>query len=65
MELTIGTETFAPVTKMSSLRILISIGVKFGRYLCMCIEQADAVSEFLQAKLEEEIYVKARINTYT
>ena len=33
------TETFALVAKMSSLQILISIGVKFN----MCIEQADAV----------------------
>ena len=48
------TETFAPVAKMISLRILLSIAVNYN----MEIEQADAVSAFLQADLNEEIYMK-------
>ena len=47
-------ETFAPVAKMSSLRILLSIAVKYD----LIVEQIDAVSAFLQANLEEEIYTK-------
>jgi hypothetical protein len=48
------TETFAPVAKMASLRIILSIAVKYD----LLIEQIDVVSAFLQSELEEEIYMK-------
>lgn len=48
------TETFAPVAKMGSLRIILAIAVKYD----LLIEQIDVVSAFLQSELEEEIYMK-------
>jgi hypothetical protein len=47
-------ETFAPVAKMASLRILLAIAVKFD----LLIEQVDAITAFLQSELDEEIYMK-------
>lgn len=47
-------ETFAPVAKMLSLRIILAIAVKYN----LIVEQADAVSAFLQANLEEEIFMR-------
>ncbi len=46
--------TYAPVAKMPSLRIFLSIVTQFGMYLV----QIDVDTAFQMAQLEEEIYIK-------
>jgi Reverse transcriptase (RNA-dependent DNA polymerase) len=46
-------ETFAPIAKMSTVRILLSIAVNLGWSLC----QMDVKNTFLQGTLEEEVYM--------
>jgi hypothetical protein len=47
------TETFAPVTKLTSLRLFLAMANQF----CMRMIQLDITTAFLNAKLDEEIYV--------
>lgn len=47
-------ETYAVVANMNSLRILLSVCCAFG----LVIEQLDVDTAYLNAKLEEEIYIK-------
>lgn len=47
-------ETFAPVAKMNSFKILMAIAVKFD----LIVEQIDAKSAFLQSELNENIYME-------
>jgi hypothetical protein len=48
------TETFAPVAKMTTIRIVVSLAAKFGWE----IHQMDVKSAFLHGDLLEEIYMK-------
>lgn len=45
-------ETFTPVVRYSSIRLLIALAVKRG----MNIDQMDAVTAYLQGTLDEDIY---------
>lgn len=47
-------ETFSPVVRHTSLRIMFALGIKNG----MQIYQMDAVTAFLQSELQETIYMK-------
>src|SRR5699024_4894705 len=47
-------ETYSPVVRHSSIRLLVALAVKNG----WSIDQMDVVTAFLQAKLEEDIYMK-------
>ena len=47
-------ETYAPVAKMTSLRIVLAIAAK----LHFDIQQMDVETAFLNAKLKEEVYVE-------
>ncbi|KAM7461061.1 hypothetical protein LguiA_029182 [Lonicera macranthoides] len=47
-------ETFAPVTKMNTVRVLLSLAANFGWKL----QQFDVKNAFLQGNLEEEIYME-------
>jgi hypothetical protein len=51
--------TFAPVVKFTSLGIMFAVAVHFG----LTIYQIDIVTAFLNAKLEEEIYMSATWST--
>ena len=46
-------ETFSPVVRFSSIRMLLSFALQHG----MHIHQMDVVSAFLHGRLEEEIYM--------
>jgi Reverse transcriptase (RNA-dependent DNA polymerase) len=46
-------ETFAPVAKMSTVRILLSVATNLGLNLF----QIDVKNEFLQGNLEEKVYM--------
>lgn len=48
------TETFAPVAKMSTIRVMLSIAVSNN----LIIHQMDVKTAFLNGKLEEEIFMK-------
>jgi hypothetical protein len=48
------TETFAPITKFSTIRILLALAAQ----LDMEIHQMDVKSAFLNGELEEEIYLE-------
>ena len=48
------TETYAPVVKFSSLRILLKLAVEYSLHL----HQMDVKTAFLHGTLEEEIYMK-------
>lgn len=48
------TETFSPVIRYSSMRLLMAIAVKFD----LEIEQMDAVTAFLQGEVEETIFMR-------
>jgi hypothetical protein len=47
-------ETFAPVAKMTSFRILMSIAVQYD----LLVEQCDVQTAYLHSELEEEIYMR-------
>lgn len=47
-------ETFAPVVRYSTLRLLIAVAVKKG----LKIHQMDAITAFLQGDLDEELYIE-------
>jgi Reverse transcriptase (RNA-dependent DNA polymerase) len=46
-------KTFAPVAKMSTVRILLSVATNLGLNLF----QTDVKNEFLQGNMEEEVYM--------
>lgn len=47
-------EVFAPVTRLSSIRLLVGIAVNFG----MHIDQIDICTAFLNGDIDEDIYMK-------
>jgi len=47
-------DTYAPVVKLASIRILLAIAAIFG----LEIHQMDVVTAFLAGELEEEIYME-------
>ena len=47
-------ETYAPVMRWGTLRILLSIGAIFGQ----SIRQFDVKSEYLHGKIQEEVWVE-------
>ena len=47
-------ETYAPVAKLASIRIILAVGV----HMKMFFHQLDVKTDFLQRELEEEIYVE-------
>ena len=47
-------ETFCPVVRMESLRVLIALSVQFGLQL----HQIDVTTAFLNGELEEEVYMQ-------
>lgn len=47
-------ETFSPVVRYSTIRILIAMAVKKG----LKIDQMDAITAFLQGELSDEIYIE-------
>lgn len=47
-------DTFAPVARLESIRLLIALGVMHGYE----IHQLDVVTAFLNGKLEEEVYMR-------
>ena len=46
-------ETFAPVAKFASIRILLSLAVKYG----LVVHQMDMKTAFLNGQLDEDIYM--------
>lgn len=48
-------ETFSPVIRYESLRLLISLAAKMN----LQVEQMDAITAFLQGDLDEDIYIEA------
>jgi hypothetical protein len=47
-------ETFAPVSKLSSIRMLLALAAKFN----LEVHQMDVHSAYLNGELKEEIYMK-------
>ena len=47
-------DTYAPVVKLASIRILLAIAVIYG----LEIHQMDVVAAFLEGELEEEIFME-------
>ena len=47
-------ETYAPVAKLASIRIILAVGV----HMNMFFHQIDVKTAFLHAELEEEIYME-------
>ena len=48
-----NTETFAPVTRFTSFRVVLALAAKNGWHL----EQTDVSNAFLNIKIEEELYM--------
>lgn len=48
------TETYSPVARFESIRLILAISITNGFYTC----QFDVATAFLYAKLDEEIYMK-------
>lgn len=51
------TETFSPVVRLNTIRILIALAVQNG----MKIHQMDAITAFLQGDIDEELYMQQPI----
>lgn len=51
------TETFSPVVRLNTIRILMALAVQDG----MRIHQMDAITAFLQGDIEEELYMQQPI----
>ncbi len=47
-------ETFAPVVRYSSIRLLMALAVEYN----LKIDQMDAITAFLQGEIDEEIYIQ-------
>ena len=47
-------ETYAPVTTLDTLRLILALAAQLG----LVVHQMDVVTAFLNAKLEEEMYIK-------
>ncbi|RDY04982.1 hypothetical protein CR513_11234, partial [Mucuna pruriens] len=54
-------ETFAPVAKMNTVRVIISLAAHFSRNL----QQFDVKNVFLHGDLEEEVYMEIPLGFYS
>ena len=48
-------ETYAPVTTMDTLRLVLDLSAQLG----LTVHQMDVETAFLNAKLDEEMYISA------
>ena len=53
-------ETFAPVTRLSSVRVVLSIAVVKG----FAVRQMYVVTAFLDSELQEEVYVSLPVGMF-